>query len=83
MFQYLEFKHEQGLQRKRAAAIGNNKMAVDPLWDAEEEKPEVNDPLLGYKFHVVERGEAERDSLASFKRENLNKTCDLGTEADS
>ena len=78
VFQYLEFKHEQGLQRKRAAAIGNNKMAVDPLWDAEEEKPEVNDPLLGYKFHVVERGEAERDSLASFKRENLNKHVTWG-----
>ncbi|UPR04153.1 bromodomain-containing protein [Chloropicon primus] len=86
VWQYLEFKHEQKLQKIRAES-GNAKSALQALHGVEpdiefpEEDYELHDPLTVYKYHVVDKGPV-RDTLASFKRENVNRDLGLKVTLD-
>lgn len=76
IWRYLEFKHEQVLQKKKEEKKKDQTEAMaDEGYHGGQ--TQVNDPLTAYKYHVVQRA-AGRDSLSSFKRENLNKNQDLG-----
>ena len=80
VWQYLEFKHEQKLQKKRNEN-GVDKIAKlhgnEPENEPDDPNPEVNDPLTRYRYGLEEKGPS-RDRLATYKRESASREGDLG-----